>query len=97
MEPLEQLLALEIQFHRRLKRYGLGAGETDEVHTRYALQTGYELLLRQIDNPTAKQIERLAERHIMAGAAHAVRAATDSVTSILGIRPRECRRPGEFP
>ncbi|MFI5461155.1 MAG: hypothetical protein ACHRXM_37585 [Isosphaerales bacterium] len=90
MAPLEQLFALEVEFHRRLRRaQALGTADAAAIHTSYALQSGYERLLQLIGHATARDIERLAERHNLAGDARDVLTARDSVMKILGIHPCE--------
>jgi hypothetical protein len=46
MSPLEKLFRLEIDFHRRLRTLAPHEPDTGSVHTSYALQSGYEPLLR---------------------------------------------------
>jgi hypothetical protein len=46
MSPLERLFALEIEFHRRLRQEAPGTADPAALHTSYALQAGYEPLLR---------------------------------------------------
>ncbi|AGA31701.1 hypothetical protein [Singulisphaera acidiphila] len=53
MPPLEQLFTLEIEFHRRLRMDAPGVPDATALHTSYALQSGYEPLLRGIGRVTA--------------------------------------------
>ena len=48
MSPLEQLFALEVEFHRRLRTEAPGTGDAAATHTSYALQSGYEQLLQRV-------------------------------------------------
>ena len=89
MAPLEQLFALEVVFHRRLRAQALGTADIAAFDTNYALQSGYERLLQRIGLVTARDIERLAERHNLSGDARDVLTARDSVMKILGIHPCE--------
>jgi hypothetical protein len=89
MPPLERLFALEIEFHRRLRTTASGTADPTALHTSYSLQAGYELLLQQIGRVTAQDIERMAERFMLAGDARDVLAARDSLTRSLGLRPFE--------
>lgn len=87
MAPLEQLFALEIESHRRLRCDAPGTADGTALHTSYALQAGYEPLLRGLGRVTAEDINRLADRLLAAGDARDVLAARDSLTRLLGIRP----------
>ena len=46
MSPLEQLFRLEIEFHRCLRTLAPGTGDASSVHASYALQSGYDQLIR---------------------------------------------------
>jgi hypothetical protein len=89
MTPLEQLFALEVEFHRRLRTEAPGARDTAALHTSYALQSGYEPLLRRIGRVTPGEIESLRERYALAGDPRDVLAARDSVKQLLGISSLE--------
>ncbi len=86
MSPLEQLFALEIEFHRRLRTEAPGTGEAAAIHTSYALQSGYEQHLKRVGHVTGADIEALRERLTLAGDARDVLSARDSVMKILGIQ-----------
>jgi hypothetical protein len=85
MAPLEQLFTLEIEFHRKLRCDAPGTHPTAALHTSYALQCGYEPLLKRIGRVTAQDIER----HALAGDARDVLAARDSLIRLLGLWPYE--------
>jgi len=87
MSPLEQLFALEVEFHRRLRTEAPGSGDEAAIHTSYALQSGYEPLMKRVGRVTDSDIEALRERLSLAGDARDVLSARDSVMKILGIRP----------
>jgi hypothetical protein len=89
MAPLEQLFALEIEYHRKLRCDAPGTHPTAALHTSYALQCGYEQLLKRIGRVTAQDIERMSERHALAGDARDVLAARDSLIRLLGLWPYE--------
>jgi hypothetical protein len=89
MSPLEQLFALEIEFHRRLRQQTLGTAEITALHTSYALQSGYEQLLRGMGRVTALEIRQLADRSTVAGDPRDVLKARHSVARLLGLRPFE--------
>jgi hypothetical protein len=48
MSVLDRLYSLEIEFHRRFRAEAIDAVEAWNIHTSYALQHGYEPLLRTI-------------------------------------------------
>jgi hypothetical protein len=87
--PLERLFALEVEFHGKLRREALGNADIAAVHTSYALQSGYEPLLRSIGRVTAQDIERLTNRLTVTGNARDVLAARDSLTRLFGLRKSE--------
>ncbi len=89
MSPLEQLFALEVEFHRRLRTEAPGAGDAAAIHTSYALQSGYEQILKRVDSVTEPEVAAVRERLLMAGDARDALKARDSVRGILGIRPIE--------
>jgi hypothetical protein len=87
MLPLEQLFALEVEFHRRLRTAAPGTGDASAIHTSYALQSGYEPLLKRVGSVTEPDVEAVRERLLMAGDPRDVLSARDSLMKILGIRP----------
>jgi hypothetical protein len=87
MAPLEQLFTYEIEFHRRLRCEAPGTADATALHTSYALQCGYEPLLKRLGTVTAQDIDRLAQRLQLAGDARDVLAARDTLTSLLGLWP----------
>jgi hypothetical protein len=86
MSPLETLFRLEIDFHRRLRTQAPGTADARTVHTSYALQFGYERLIRSLGTTTIRDLETLKERLMMAGDTRDVLAARDSVRQMLGTR-----------
>ena len=86
VSPLEKLFRLEIEFQRRLRTAAAGTADASSLHTSFALQTGYEQLIRATDAVTPQQIESLRERFVHAGDARDLLAARDSLKAILGIR-----------
>ncbi len=87
MPPLEQLFALEIEYHRRLRTDAPGTADAPSLHTSYALASGYEPLLRSIGSVTTADIERLTQRFTLAGDARDVLNARDSLARLLGLLP----------
>jgi hypothetical protein len=85
MAPLERFFVLEVEFHRRLRTVAADAAEVSALHTSYALQLGYEPLLRSLGRVTARDIERLAAQSALVSDARDVLAARDSLTRLLGI------------
>jgi hypothetical protein len=85
MTPLERLFGLEVEFQRMLRSVALGTADATALHTSYALQAGYEALLRQTDRVTTQDIGKLAERFTLAEDARDVLAARDSLTRLLDL------------
>jgi len=75
VSPLEKLFRLEIEFHRRLRADAPGTIDVGSLHASYALQTGYEQLLRATGPVTAQAVD---VRDLL--------AARDSLKQLLGIR-----------
>lgn len=86
MSPLEQLFRLEIELHHRLRTQAPGTGDASSVHASYALQSGYDRLLRSLGPVADRDVETLRERLTLAGDARDVLAARDSLKQVLGIR-----------
>jgi hypothetical protein len=89
MSPLEELFALEVEFHRKLRCEAPGTRDAAALHTSYALQSGYERLLRQVGRVAAQDVEQVRRRHAMTGDARDVLAARDALTRLLGLWPYE--------
>jgi hypothetical protein len=85
MAPLEQLFALELEFHSRMRQVASSAEDGAAVHTSFALQSGYEPLLRAVGRVTIGDVERLAVRYTLTGDVRDVRRARDSLTALLGL------------
>jgi|GEM_PF-2956630 hypothetical protein len=85
MSPLEQLFALEVEFHRRLRTEAHGSGDASAIHTSFALQSEYEQLLKRVGRVTESEVEALRERLSLAGDARDVLSARDSLMKMLGI------------
>jgi hypothetical protein len=83
--PLEQLFRLEVEYHRRLRTEAPGTPDPGSLHTSYALQNGYEGLIRAVGAATGKDVEAVKNRHGLAGDPRDVLAARDSVKGLLGI------------
>jgi hypothetical protein len=87
MAPLERLFLFEVEFHRRLRAEANEPPDTGSLHTSYALQAGYEPLLRSVRSATVADVEALARKLALAGDPRDVLRARDSVMALLGIRP----------
>ena len=87
MAPLERLFRLEIEFHRRLRTEAPNTADARALHTSYALQCGYESLLRAAGAVTPRDIERLQERLTLVGDPRDILAARDSLKQVCGIHP----------
>jgi hypothetical protein len=85
MSPLEKLFRLEIDFHCRLRTLAPHEPDTGGVHTSYALQSGYEPLLRQLGRVTNQDIELLRHRLTPSADARDITAAGDSLKELLHI------------
>jgi hypothetical protein len=88
MTSLEQLFALEVEFHRRLRCEAAGKQDVAALHAAYAQKSGYKPLIAQLSGCTTfDDIERLRAKHDIAGDVRDVLAARDSVTCLLGLWP----------
>jgi hypothetical protein len=85
MPPLERLFRLEIEFHRRLRTQAPGTVDVGALHTSYALQAGYESLIRAAGTVNARDLDRLRARLAPAGDPRDVLAARDSLERLLGL------------
>jgi hypothetical protein len=85
MPPLERLFLLEVEFHRRLRTQAPGTADTRALHTSYALQSGYEPLIRATALVKAHDIELIRQRHAVVGDARDLLAARDSLKQLLGL------------
>ena len=86
MSPLETLFRLETDFHRRLRTQAPGTADAGSVHVSYAIQFGYDQLIRSVGSVAIRDLETLKERLMMAGDTRDVLAARDSVGQLLGAR-----------
>ena len=86
MTSLERLFRLEVEFHRRLRGEANEPPDAGGLHTSYALQAGYEPLLRSIVGVAAADVEALAGKLAPAGDARDVLKARDSIVGLLGFQ-----------
>jgi hypothetical protein len=92
MTPLEQLFALEVEFHRKLRCEATGTHDVAALHASYASQAGYQELITQLGgNVSFQTIERLRAKHGLAGDVRDLLAARDSLACLLGLWPYDGR------
>lgn len=84
MTPLEQLFRREVEFHRLMREAAEPHG-AEAAHTSFAIQHGYEGLIRGVGPTTGRAIETLSAKLMLAGDLRDVHAARDSVKRLLGI------------
>lgn len=87
MTPLEKLFGLEMEFHRRLRAQAPGTVDATALHTCYALQSGYEPLIRAAGLITADDIELIRQRQALVADLRDLLAARDSLRRLLGMPP----------
>jgi hypothetical protein len=85
MSPLEKLFLLELDFHRRVRTQAIGTAEAASLHTSYALQSGYEQLIRQLGPVAASAIEAIRRRHTLTADTRDLLAARDTLKTLLGV------------
>jgi hypothetical protein len=85
MTPLERLLRLEVEYHRLVRTQAQGSGDAVSAHTSYALQAGYEILIREVGTTSPKEVESLRERLMLQTDPRDLLAARDSVRQLLGL------------
>jgi len=85
MTPLERLFRLEVEFHRRLRTLAPGTADARALHTSYALQAGYESLIRAAGGVSVQEVERLHARLATVGDPRDLLAACDSLKQVLGL------------
>jgi hypothetical protein len=89
MTPLERLFRLEIEYRRILRSDAPGTPEAFAPHTSYALQNGYDALIRGVGNVTTTQLKRMACELLTLGDPQDVRAAEESLIRLLWLWPYE--------
>jgi hypothetical protein len=85
MSPLERLLRLEIEYHRLVRTQAQASGDAVSAHTSYALQAGYEILIREVGAVMPNEVESLRERLTLESDTRDLLAARDSVRRLLGL------------
>jgi hypothetical protein len=87
--PLERLFLLEVEFHRLLRTQAPATADASGLHTSYALESGYEPMIRQVGTVTGHDIELICQRHALAADARDLLAARDSLKQLLGLSQLE--------
>jgi hypothetical protein len=87
MSPPELLFALEVEFQRRLRSEAPGGVDAGALYTSYALQSGYEQILRSVGRVSAEDLQRLAERLTLTGDTRDLLMARDALARLLGLEP----------
>jgi hypothetical protein len=83
MSVLERLYGLEIEFYRRFRVETIDAMEAAAVHTSYALQHGYEPLLRTIGTVDSSALTKAKERLMGTSDPRDVQAAYRSLENLI--------------
>lgn len=83
MSVLDRLFTLEIEFHRLFRAEGVSPLEAASVHTSYALQHGYEPLIRAAGPVDPTDLAQAAERMTAIGDPREVRAACRSLQQFV--------------
>jgi hypothetical protein len=89
MSPLKRLFELEVEYYRRLRTEAPDVVDPTALHTSYALQAGYEPLLRGAAGATADDLDRLVARRLVADDHRDVLAARSSLLRMLDLTPEE--------
>lgn len=83
MTVLDRLYSLEIEFHRRFRVEAINAVEAWNIHTSYALQHGYEPLLRTAGTVDPAALAKTKARMATVSDPRDVEAAFHSLQRLL--------------
>ena len=83
MSVIEKLYSLEIEFHRLFRLQGANPAEAWAVHTSYALQNGYEVLLRTAGAVDDQTLILVKDRVAQGRHPHDVAAAYQSLRQLV--------------
>jgi hypothetical protein len=83
MSVIERLFCLEIEFHRLFRLQADNPNEAWAVHTSYALQNGYEPLLRTVGSVDDRTLAHTKERMIEGRDPRDVLAAYHSLRQLV--------------
>lgn len=82
-EALRELFLLELGFRWRLHGCLASAAEVEQLHAGYAIERGYERLIKRLGPVTDQELERTKERLILYGDPRDVLSTRDSLRQIL--------------
>ncbi len=71
-------------FARRLRIQACPPDDIGDLHTSYALQNGYDMILRSTGPVAARDIERLKNRFLLTADSREMLSARNSVKQLLG-------------
>jgi hypothetical protein len=83
MSVLERLYSLEIEFYRLFRAEAINSMEAAAVHTSYALQHGYEPLLRTVGTVDSSALTNTRDRMMRMGDPRDVQAAYRSLENLI--------------
>jgi hypothetical protein len=83
MSVLERLYRLEIEFYRLFRVEAINAMEAASVHTSYALQHGYEPLLRTVGSVDSSSLTDTRDQMLGMGDPRDVQAAYHSLQNLV--------------
>jgi hypothetical protein len=83
MSILDRLYTLEIEFHRRFRLEAINAMEAESIHTSYALQNGYEPLLRTVGTVDPATLLQAKDRMVAVSDPRDVQAAFNSLRHLI--------------
>ncbi|QEH31967.1 hypothetical protein OJF2_04340 [Aquisphaera giovannonii] len=85
MPILERLYNLEVEFHRQFRAASVDPAEAWSIHTSYALQNGYEPLIRSVGIVDAAMLNSLKERMVRGHDPRDVHAAYQSLRRLIAV------------
>ncbi|WP_165227347.1 hypothetical protein [Aquisphaera insulae] len=85
MPVLERLYSLEVEFHRQFRAASANPAEAWSIHTSYALQNGYEPLIRSVGMVDAAMLSSLKERLGRGHDPRDVQAAFQSLRRLIAV------------
>jgi hypothetical protein len=83
MSVLERLYRLEIEFYRLFRVEAINAMEAASAHTSYALQHGYEPLLRTVGSVDSSSLTDTRDKLLGMGDPRDVQAAYHSLQNLV--------------
>jgi hypothetical protein len=83
MTVLDRLYHLEVEFHRHFRSEAINAIEAWSIHTSYALQQGYEPLLKTVGTVDVNALKQARERMIGKSDPRDLQAAFHSLQRLI--------------